>query len=143
MIQYDKDGATVFYIDANGNKVSANPLDGVKYSAMISVMDAQIAAATENNQNVNNYKTQLANAQVSIDAGRTADAPPKPLDHVVSDTGVSTYVPFNPPLPDLIPAPAAVGSTTGGFPVAPSVDTQAIMYAMITAIYRKLFPAGA
>ena len=32
--------------------------------------------------------------------------------------------------------------STGTVPVAPTVDTQAIMYAMLTAIYRKMFPAS-
>jgi hypothetical protein len=143
MIQYDKDGVTVYYTDASGNKVSATPFDGATYSAMLTVMDAQIAAASANTLAVANYNTALANAQTSVNAGRgdTVTAPPKPLETVVSDTGVTTYVPFNPPLADLVPLEVSAPST-GTVPVAPTVDTQAIMYAMLTAIYRKMFPAS-
>src|ERR1017187_6694212 len=140
MIQYDKDGATVFYIDANGNKISASPFDGKKYSDMLTIMDAQIAAANENAHSLDLYNTSLANAQTSVTPGRQADAPPKPLQHVVSDPGVSTYVPFVPALADLVPL--AVTAPSSGTIAVPTVDTQAIMYAMITAIYRKMFPSG-
>ena len=139
MINYEKDGVTL--VDEAGNV--ATPFDGAKYSAMLTVMDAQIAAASANTQAVANYNTALANAQTSVNAGRgdTVTAPPKPLETVVSDTGVTTYVPFNPPLADLIPAPTASGSV-GGAIAAVTPDTQAIMYAMITAIYRKMFPTS-
>ena len=140
MIQYDKDGATLFYTDAQGNRLAAGVFDGRKYSDMLTVMDAQISAAKENAHAVDLYTTSLQNAQTSVNAGRPADAPPKPLQHLVSDAGVSTYVPFNPPLPDL--APLNVTAPSSGTIAVPTVDTQAIMYAMITAIYRKMFPAG-
>ena len=138
MIQYDKDGVTVYYTDASGNRVSATPFDGAKYSGMLAIMDEQISAASANAQAVANYNTALKNAQTSVDAGRSADAPPKPLQTVVSDTGVTSYVPFNPPLADLVPLDVTAPST--GTIAVPTVDTQAIMYAMLTAIYRKMFP---
>lgn len=141
MIQYDKDGATLFYIDANGNKISAGVFDGAKYSAMLAVMDQQNAALSANTAAVADYTTKLANAQTSVNAGRAADAPPKPLKEVMSDTGGITWVPFVPALPDLIPAPPAEGSAAGGVIVQSGQDPQAIMLAMMTAIYRKLFPA--
>ena len=139
MIQYEPDGVTLK--DSEGN--TSNPMQGAPYSAMLSVMDAQIAAASANTQAVANYNTALANAQTNVNAGRgdTVTEPPKPLETVVSDTGVTTYVPFNPPLADLIPAPTASGSV-GGAIAAVVPDTQAIMYAMLTAIYRKLFPGA-
>jgi PAB1-binding protein PBP1 len=136
MIQYEKDGVTL--VDGAGN--ASTPMDGAKYSAMLSVRDAQIAAANANTQAVASYNTALANAQISVNAARPATAPPKPLQTVVDDSGVTTYVPFSPPLADLVPL-AITAPSTGTIPVAVTVDTQAIMYAMITAIYRKMFPS--
>ena len=140
MIQYDKDGATLFYIDANGTKISASVFDGKKYTDMESTQQAQIAAAAENSKAVDAYNLSLQNAQTSVSAGRQADAPPKPLQHLVSDTGASTYVPFDPPLGDLIPL--NVTAPSSGLIAQPTPDTQAIMLAMLTAIYRKTFPNG-
>ena len=138
MLQYDKDGVTLFYTDATGNKVSASPFDGAKYSAMLMVLDAQIAAASANTQAVANYNNVLAGAQANVNAGRPAIAPPKPLQTVVSDTGVTTYVAFAPPLADLVP----LANVTPSGPIAvPTADTEAIEFAMITAIYRKMFPS--
>ena len=140
MIQYDKDGATLFYIDANGTKIAASVFDGKKYTDMESTMQAQLAAVAENSKAVDAYNLSLQTAQTSVSAGRPADAPQKPLQHLVSDTGASTYVPFAPPLADLVPLDVTAPSS--GTIAVPTVDTQAIMYAMITAIYRKMFPAG-
>ena len=141
MIQYDKDGSTLFYIDASGNRVSASPLDGASYSALLTVMDAQVAAVSANTAAVADYTTKLANAQINVNAGRPDNAPQKPLKQVVSDTGNTTYVPFVPALPDLIPPSPAVGSTTGGVIVQSGTDTAALTLSLVQAIYRKLFPA--
>jgi hypothetical protein len=138
MIQYDKDGATLFYIDAKGTKISAGVFDGKKYNDMDAIMLEQIAALTENNHAVESYNLSLQSAQTSVSAGRAADAPPKPLQHMVSDTGESTYVPFSPPFADLVPL--KITASSSGAIAVPTVDTQAVMYAMITAIYRKMFP---
>ena len=140
MIQYDKDGATLFYIDANATKISASVFDGKRYTDMESTQQAQIAAAAENTKAVESYTLSLQNAQVSVDAGRPADAPPKPLQHLVSDTGASTYTPFDPPLGDLIPL--NVTAPNSGLIAQPTEDTQSVMFAMLTAIYRKMFPSG-
>ena len=134
MITYKSDGVTL--VDGAGN--TSTPMDGQRYSDLLEVMDRQIAAASANTAALSNYNTQLSNAQISINAGREATAPPKPLQVVVSDAGAVTYVPFIPSLPDLTPAPPAQGSTAGGVPVAPTVDKQAIMYSMVLAIYKKL-----
>ena len=140
MIQYDKDGATLFYIDSTGTKISASVFDGKKYTDMESVQQAQLAAVTENARAVEAYNLALSNAQVSVNAGRAATAPPKPLEHLVDDLGASTYAPFVPPLGDLVPL--AVNDPSSGTIAQPSVDNQAIMLAMLTAIYRKMFPAS-
>ena len=139
MIQLDKDGVTLFYIDANGNKVAHNYLEGQAYTDMLTIRDAQISAALANTQAVANYNNVLANVQISVTAGRgdTVTAPAKPLQKVVADTdGAVTYVPFVPPLADIVPL---VGVPSGSI-AAPSLDKQTIMYNMITAMFHKEFP---
>ena len=58
---------------------------------------------------------------------------------MVSDTGEATFVAFSPALPDVV-MPKVSAPSSGSIKVE-TVDTQAIMYAMITAIYRKMFPS--
>jgi hypothetical protein len=137
MIQYDKDGVTLFYIDASGKKISHNFMEGTAYDDMVNVRSAQLQAVTENTQAAANYNTALANVQVSVDAGRPYDAAPaKPLQKAVSDTGDVSYAPFVPPLPDLT-LPQTIPS---GPVVTPTLDKQAIIYNMILAMFRKTFP---
>src|ERR1035438_6873134 len=105
MIQFDKDGVTLFYIDASGTKISHNFMEGTAYNDMLTILGAQKQAAIDNTQGVSNYNTALANAQISVNAGRgaTVTAPPKPLQKIVADAdGTVTYVPFVPPLADLV-----------------------------------------
>ena len=138
MIQYDKDGATLFYIEASGQRVARGPMDGQAYTDMLTIRGEQQQAAIENTQAVNNYNNVLANVQISVTAGRgdTVTAPAKPLQKTVSDTGVINYAPFVPPLADLV-IPKTVPS---GSIAAPSIDKQTIMYNMIQAMFRKMFP---
>jgi hypothetical protein len=147
MIQYDKDGVTVFYIDAQGNRVAYGPFAGQAYSALLQIMSAQKQAIVDNAQAVANYNNVLGNVQISVNAGRgdTVTAPAKPLMIVVADAdGTVTHVPFVPPLADLIvPAVTSAGGTVHGLvntAVAAPPDTQAIMYNMILAMFRKEFP---
>src|ERR1035437_3100843 len=141
MIQYDKDGATLFYIDAKGTKISAGVFDGARYNEMLDVEGAQRAAALWNKDTAASYSATVQSAQASVDAGRPAPPlPAKPLQRVVDDTGAVSYAPFVPPLPDLV-IPVVSAPSSGTIAVS-TVDKQAIMYAMITAIYRKMFPAG-
>ena len=137
MIQFDKDGVTLVGYDANGNRFAHNYLEGTLYDRMLTTRSAQLAAARENTQAVANYNTVLGTIQASVDAGRPHDsAPTKPLQKVVGDTGDVNYVPFVPPLADLV-VPVTNGS---GSIVTPVVDKQAIMYNMILAMFRKEFP---
>jgi|ERR1022692_3113160 hypothetical protein len=140
MIQLDKDGVTLFYIDANGQRVAHNYMEGQAYTDMLVIRDAQISAALANTQAVANYNNVLANVQISVTAGRgdTVTAPAKPLQKVVADAdGAVTYVPFVPPLADIVPLQNVVPS---GSIAAPSLDKQTIMYNMITAMFHKEFP---
>ena len=139
MIQYDKDGVTLFYLDATGKKISHNFLEGTAYDDMLNVRGAQLQALRENTQAVANYNTVLANVQVSVDASRPHDAAPaKPLQKVVSDTGEVSYTPFEPALADLVtPVPNAPSSGKIAVVVP---DKNAIMYNMILAMFRKMFP---
>ncbi len=141
MIQYDKDGVTLYYLDAAGKRVSHNFMEGTPYDDMVKVRDAQLQAIRENTQAKANYNTALDNVQQSVSAGRDTTAPPKPPAKVVDDQGAVTFVPFDPPLPDLIPHPtsqpsAGSGASTTNVPV----DKQAVMYNMVLAMFRKQFP---
>src|ERR1039457_7144056 len=105
MIQLDKDGVTLFYIDASGNRVAHNYMEGQAYTDMLTIRGAQLSAISENNQAVANYNNVLANVQISVTAGRgdTVTAPAKPLQKVVADAdGAGTYVAFVPPLADIV-----------------------------------------
>ena len=100
------DGVTLFYILPDGTKVSHNYMEGQAYTDMLTIRDAQLSAASENNQAVANYNNVLANVQLSVNAGRgdTVTAPAKPLQKVVDSVdGAVTYVPFVPPLADIVP----------------------------------------
>jgi hypothetical protein len=148
MIQLDKDGVTLFYIDANGNRIAHYYTEGQAYSDMLTIRGAQIQAISENDQAVANYNNVLANVQISVTAGRgdTVTAPAKPLQKVVADAdGAVTYVPFVPPLADIVP----LVSVPSGSIAAPSLDKQTIMYnaiqmmlPKIVALYQKEFPNG-
>jgi len=139
MIQYDKDGVTLFYVDATGRKFSHYFMEGAPYNDMVTIRDAQLQAIRENTQSVANYETALANAQISVDAGHAMPAPAKPLMKIVSDTGETTFAPFEPPLKDLIPT-APGRPAPGGSIKVDTPDKQAIMYNMILAMFRKMFP---
>lgn len=141
MIQYDKDGVTLFYLDGAGKKVSHYFMEGAPYDDMVKVRDAQLQAIRENAQAQANYNTAVDNAQQSVSAGRDVPAPPKPLAKAVGDDGTVTFAPFDPPLKDLIPYKATAAPSTGSIVSAnPGVDKQAVMYNMVLAIFRKLFP---
>ena len=153
MIQYDTNGVTLFYIDANGQRVAAGYTDTERYSTMLTVRGDQQQAALENARVVTNYKAALSAIQGTIDMGRAGQnpdvpttAPLKPLQKVVSDTGEVNYTPFVPPLADLVipptPPPTPAGGMMGALVAAGAAkpDTQAIMYNMILAMFRKMFP---
>lgn len=150
-IQYAPDGVTLFYIDATGKTISHNFLEGTPYSDMLDIRGAQLQAVFENKTAAANYTQAVANAQVSEDATRPYPAlPDKPRQKVVSDTGAVSYAAFVPPLPDVVPKPPSnapsVSPATGGLMGALVAggsavpDRNAIMYNMISALYRKAFP---
>jgi hypothetical protein len=143
-IQYDKDGVTLFYIDANGQRVAAGYTDTERYSGLLLIMGEQKQAGLDNAQAVTKYNAALGAIQSEIDTGRAGlnpdiptQPPPKPLQKIVSDTGVVSYVPFVPPLADLV-IPKTTPST--GLIAAVVPDKQAIMFNMISAMFRKEFP---
>jgi hypothetical protein len=147
MIQFDADGVTLFYIDATGKKISQSFMSGQAYSDMLQIRDEQLDAARVNTQAQDNYNTALSNAQVSVNAGKGGAelAPPKPTMKVVSDTGVVTFEPYQPPLADLVmPTPVPQTTMTDQIAAARAAtpDKQAIMYNMILAMFRKEFPGA-
>lgn len=136
MIQYDKDGATL--IDGAGNRVS---VFDAPYGDLLIIMDAQLSAVRENALAAANYTQTVANAQTSVNAGRPYPAlPDKPRAKTVSDTGGVSFAAFVPPLPDVVPL--VVTAPDSGSIKVDVPDKQAQMFAMITAIYRKTFPAA-
>ena len=144
MIQFDKDGVTLFYSDATGKKISHSWMDGKAYADMLTVRDAQQAAIRENAQTAGNYATALANAQLNVNNGHADTvAPPKPTQKMVSDTGAVTFAPFDPPLADLIPAAPSTAPGTmfaaGAGPAAADLKSD-IQFNMIQAMFRKMFP---
>lgn len=149
MIQFDTNGVTLFYTDANGQRVAASYTETDHYTKMLTDRGSQQQAARDNALVVTNYKAALAAIQGTIDMGRAGQnpdvpttAPAKPPQKVVSDTGVVSYTPFVPPLADLV-IPKTDPSTVSGLinTVLPApADTQAIMFNMVSAIFRKMFP---
>src|ERR1035441_4326014 len=147
MIQLAKDGVTLFYIEARGQRVGPGDRQGAAHAAKLTIRSAQIQAAADNTQALANYNNVLANMQLNVNAGHGGDAnvvaPAKPLQIVVADAdGAVTHVPFVPPLADLV-FPKTVPSTVQGLvntsqPAPP--DKQTIMYNMIAALFRKAFP---
>ena len=156
MIQLDKDGVTLFYIDANGNRVAHGYTEGQAYANMLTIRSAQIQAAADNTQALANYNNVFANMQENVNAGQGGQAnvvaPAKPLQEVVADAdGAVTYVPFVPPLADLV-YPKTVPSTVHGLvntalpvtadPVVVAQNAIGLMLPMVVKIYQKEFPNG-
>jgi hypothetical protein len=136
MIQYDTDGTTLFYIDANGKKFSHYFTEGKPYSDMLVTLDAQQQAIRDNTLAANSYNASLATMQTSVDAGQADKAPPvseKPLQKIVSDTGVVSFAPFDPPLADLV-IPKTTPSQVN------TADTGLTTYDMVLRMYQKMFP---
>jgi hypothetical protein len=82
---------------------------------------------------------------VNAGKGGAELAPAKPTMQVVSDTGVITFVPFDPPLADLVmPTPVPQTSMVDQIAAARAAtpDKEAIMYNMILAMFRKEFPGA-
>lgn len=137
-INYDTDGATLYYIDPTGAKITSSVFDGPRYSSFMSIMDAQLQAGRENAAAISAYNQMLANEQQHANNFTSYSVPAKPSQKVVIDTGQTTMQPFNPPLADLVIP--RVTAPNAGIIAQPSVDKQEIMYSMLCAIFRKLFP---
>lgn len=145
MINYKPDGVTLFYIDASGAEVSANPLNGDRYFAMLQIRENQQEAATENTAAIADYHTKLDAYQQNVDSGRGAGTvpPPKPQMKNVSDptatapNGVTTYVDFVPPLPDP-KAPAVITpNVPGGKNPNPPQDRIDVMLSIMLLVNSK------
>lgn len=151
MIAYDTNGSTLFYTDASGQRVAAGYSETERYSTMLKTKGAQQQAVLDNTTVLSKYKAELAAVQGTYDQGRVGQnpdvptvAPIKPAQKIVSDTGEVSYAPFVPPLSDLVISTKTVTSpnTTGLISsVTPApVDTQALMFNMISIIFHKMFP---
>ena len=137
-IQYASDGNTL--IDGAGNRVS---VFDARYGDLLAIRSAQAGAVIENNTAADRYTFLVSAAQSNADRGLPYPAlPDKPRQKVIDDTGVASYVAFVPPLPDVvIPAPSAPPVAVGiANTAAAGPDKNAIMYAMVSALYHKAFP---
>ena len=142
MIARAADG-TLSYTAQDGTVVSASIFDQTGLYAQLEATEStEEGEAQTNATNLANYNTALANAQISINAGRTVAPPPKPLMAVVDDaTGNITFTPnWTPPLADLVLPPAPSGSTTNGQIAAPSVNEAHLTYLMTLALSNAAFP---
>ena len=138
MIQRAADG-TLSYTAPDGTIVSAGVMDSTGlYSSLEATESVEEGQELINNQNRKNYETDLANAQLNIDAGRSVPPPPKPLMAVVNDaTGLITYTTeWTPPLEDLKISTIPVNATV----VLGTQDLLSPIYRMVTALYNQAFP---
>jgi hypothetical protein len=138
MIREEQNG-TLSVLDASGKVLKAIGIFELAYTPTFDIMGAQIQANRENIIARQNYDLAVDNLQLSVNAGHTATAPPKPQMKVVSDSGEVSFVPFVPALKDLIAAPPVNAASSGSIKVD-TPDRQAEMYAMLRAIYRQMFP---
>src|ERR1035437_1806851 len=103
MIQ--RNGNILIGVDGNGNAFSHAVTEGQPYSDMLVTLDAQQQAARDNMLAKMDYSQKLANVQGPLDVGQgpvNPIPPAKPLQKIVSDTGVVSFTPFDPPLADLV-----------------------------------------
>lgn len=143
MIVYEKDGVTLTTIAADGTRVSRSVNDGSAYSDMRDILTQQNEAVRQSGVDALLYTQLIGRMQTSADARLPFGAiPTKPQQKVVSDTGAVTFVPFVPPLPDLvIPKPNTPAPPVVVVPVADKIaNQQAIMFNMILAMFQKMFP---
>jgi|ERR1035437_620154 hypothetical protein len=136
MIHYSPDGNTLIGIDDKGKEFSHNKMDGTWFSSMETTLSAQKVAEAENIAAVNDYNQKLGNIQMNVDAGRADQSPPapaKPQQKIVSDMGIVTYVPFDPPLADLV-----IPKTTPTQINTPGADGLTA-YDMLFRIYHHMF----
>jgi len=87
-----------------------------RWYQLYTVMGAQAAVVTPNQQAHDNYINQLSAYQTSVNAGRGAGLTPptKPMMTAVDDLGNTSQVPFVPPLPDPVAQPAPTPAMPGG-----------------------------
>jgi hypothetical protein len=139
MIQRSSDGNTLTGVD-NGKSFSHNKMEGAPFDEMLVTLDAQMQAERENTQTLLDYNQKLGNVQGPLDAGQapagTPVAPPKPQAKIVSDTGVVSSAPFDPPLADLVipkTTPSQVNTGAGG---------GLSDHDMLLRLYQVAFPNG-
>jgi len=135
VIQRKPDFVTLFYIDSNGNEVSANPMTWTRYGAMLTILSAQLQAVIEDKQAIANYHNLLGSYQGALNNGQVGlVAPVKPQHKVIDDaTGAVSWVPFVPPLPDAIIPVLAPSTGTIANPNPPA-DRTDVLLGMVMAL---------
>src|ERR1035437_8920261 len=141
-IKYAPDGNSL--IDSTGNLIT---VFDARYGPLRAILSAQDGAVIENKTVADKWAFDVSAAQSNVDRGLPYPAlPDKPRQKVISDTGAVSYVPFVPPLPDVvIPAPSAPpvpGGLMGAMVAAGAAvpDRNAIMQNQVDAMFRKAFP---
>ena len=136
MIYFAADNVTLKGVDAAGKPFSHYFLEGQVYTDMLIVMGQQEQAALDNTATVATYERVITDAEAAF---HYDPIPPKPLEKLVSDTGAVSFAAFVPPLRDmLIPTPAP----SSGLIAAVVPDKQAIIYNMVLAMFKKMFPGA-
>src|ERR1035437_9875872 len=102
-IKYAPDGNSL--IDNTGNLIT---VFDARYGPLRAILSAQDGVVAENKTVADHYTYLVGAAQSNLDRGLPyAALPDKPRQKVIDDTGAVSFVPFVPPLPDLvIPAPS-------------------------------------
>jgi len=135
MIQYSPDGNSLIGVDDKGKEFSHNKTDGSWFSNMLVTHGLQQQNESDNAAILQKYKDDLQNIQGPLDAGQftgTPVAPNKPQCKIISDVGTVTFVPFDPPLADLVipkTTPTQVNTPDGGL----------TSYDMLSRIYHHMF----
>ena len=118
MVQTDIDGTTLFFINAHGEKISADPIsDWTRFAAFSQTESDQRKVPGVNLNRETNYNAAIGNYNATIRAGRTPSGPPpvKPMMEVVDDPTfdgrmwhagvIHDDVPFDHALEDPLPLP--------------------------------------
>jgi hypothetical protein len=133
---------TLSYTKADGTVVSAGIFDEAKYAQLEEMETVESGQELLNQTNLNNYNRDLANAQESVDTGRSAMAPTKPVRGVLNyDTGKIVPADWVPPLKDLV-QPATPNAPSSGLIAVPTVNEAHLTYLMVKALYAKQFPGA-
>jgi hypothetical protein len=140
MITYDSQFNRFTYTGVNGNQVTVNWFDGDVYNAVQKIYEQQKDADSTNANAVKDYTDKLGGYQQSMNDGRNPSIPlpVMPQKLIISDLGVVSHVPFDPPLPVYTPLVASGGGSTSIKTVVNTPSDIDVVKQMLTIINGKL-----